>query len=160
MVPSHNLDWRPERAGDLCCFIQETLLTQTFEAVAVCLSLCAALMIPCPVGLVKIRLPSCQLGGVTSWRISQPVASKMTRDGSEMLTQGGALWFPGTAGVKLQTAQLVSYSVSVSLRALLLGYTGTCWPLVMLALWHPHHADKHTAAEVTGHVWGSVKCLC
>lgn len=62
MVPSHSLDCRPEGAVDLCCFIQETVLTQIFEAVP--LSLRAALMIPCPVGLVKIRLPSCQLGGV------------------------------------------------------------------------------------------------
>lgn len=94
MVPSHSLDYRPESAVDLCCFIQETVLTQIFEAVVVSLSLHAALMIPCPVGLVKIRLPSCQLGdvnGASSRRISQPVASKMTRGGSEMPTQGMGL---------------------------------------------------------------------
>lgn len=101
------------------------MLTQIFEAAAACLTLCAVLMIPCPMGLVKVRLPSCQLGDVTSWRISQPVASKMRRGGSEVLTQGMALGFPGAAGVKLQTAQLVSHSVSVPLKALLLGYTGT-----------------------------------
>lgn len=102
-----------------------------------CLSLHAALMIPCPVGLVKIRLPSCQLGDVnwaSSQRISQPVASKMTRAGSEMLTQGLGPWFPGTAGVERQTGQLVSYGVSLPLKAWLLGYRGTSWPLMMLLL--------------------------
>lgn len=74
-------------------------------------------MIPCPVGLVKIRLPSCQLGdvnGASSQRISQPVASKMTRGGSEMLAQGMRLWFPETAGGKLQAGRRVSYRVPLS----------------------------------------------
>lgn len=94
MVPSHSLDCRPGSAVDLCRSIQETVLTQTFEAVAASLSLHAALMIPCPLGLVKISLPSCQLSdanGASSQRISQPVASKMTRGGSEVLTQGMGL---------------------------------------------------------------------
>jgi len=114
VVPSHSLDCRPVRATDLCCFIQETLLTQIFEATAVPLSLLAVLMILCPVGLVKIRLPSRQLGDVnaaSSQRVSQPVASKVTRGGSETLTQGVGLRFPGTAGAKLQTGQHVSYRV-------------------------------------------------
>lgn len=66
MVPSHSLDWRPERAVDLCCFIQETVLTQIFEAFAVSLNLHVALMISCPVGLVKMRLRSCQVEDVNT----------------------------------------------------------------------------------------------
>lgn len=137
MVPSHSLDCRPERAVDLFCFIQETVLIQIFNAVVVLLSLHAASMIPCPVGLVKIRLPSCQLtdvNGASSWRISQAVASKMARDESEMLAQGMGLWVPGTACVKLQTGQLVSYGMS------LCPWKPCCWVMQELAdpLWCCH----------------------
>lgn len=157
MVPSHSLDWRPERAVVLCCFIQETVLTQIFEAFAVSLNLPDALMISCPVGLVKMRLPSCQLEDMntaSAWKISQPVLSNRTSGGSEML------WFPRAAGVGLQTGQVSSYGVSVPLKAVLLGYTAARWALVMLTLWHPHRADKYTMAEVTGQVGVLVKRLC
>lgn len=109
MVPSHNLDCRPGSAVDLY-FHRGNCADSIFKALVVSLSQHAELVIPCPVEPVKIRLPPCQLGHVnraSSQRISQPVASKTSRGGSEVLPQGKELWLPGTAGVKLQTGQLV-----------------------------------------------------
>lgn len=131
MVPSHNLKCRPGSAVDLYCFIQETVLTQIFKALVVSLRQPAELVIPCPVELVKVRLPRCQLGDVnraSSQRISQPVASKWHEVDLRCSLKE---W--GCGSQRLQTVSWFFYSVLVPLRALqLLGYTGTCWLHVRL----------------------------
>lgn len=114
---SFTQDCRPGNAVDLCGFIQETVLTQIFRVVAVSVSLPAAMMIPCPVGLGEVRLPSCQLVGwkgfpacgIGAWRGGLGCSLQAwSPESLGLLVPPAGCWLPSAVPVPLEASLLAA----------------------------------------------------